>query len=52
MKISVNSSKLYLVSVMRRISLASRPTKVTDSESERGNWGMGMVVDWYTDCQS
>ena len=52
MKISVNSGKPYLVSVMRRISLASRPTKVTDSESERGNRGMGMVVDWYTDCQS
>ena len=41
----------YLVSVIRKISLANRPMKFTDS-STRANLGMGIVVDWYTDCQS
>ena len=35
----------YLVSVIRRISLARRPMKFTDS-STGGNFGIGIVVDW------
>ena len=36
--------KSYLVSVILKISLASRPMKLTDS-STGGNFGIGMVVD-------
>lgn len=41
----------YLGSVMRRISLHSRPMKVADS-STGGYLGIGICVDWYTLCQS
>lgn len=42
---------VVLVSVMRRISWARRPTNVTELSTGLQR-GMGMVVDWYTDCQS
>lgn len=36
----------HLGSVMRRISLTSLPMKLTELESEGGNFGMGMAVLW------